>query len=57
MIPREVRKHTRLEPGQAVDVLYLDGRIQIVPTRPMQEVRGSMPGLDTDVEREPDREL
>ena len=55
VIPREIRERARLEAGQAVDVLYLDGRIQIVPVRPMRELRGTMPGLDAALEREPDR--
>lgn len=55
VIPREVREALSLEAGQEVDVLVHDGQIQIVPIRPMRELRGSMPGLDTAVEREPDR--
>ena len=57
VIPREVREHARLEAGQAVDVLCVNDLIHIVPIRPMRELRGSMPGISTVIEREPDREL
>ena len=54
-IPREVRERLPLEIGQEVEVLLHDGRIEIVPVRPMSEARGFLRGLDPTVEREPDR--
>ena len=55
VIPREIRERLPLVAGQEVDVLLHGGQIQIVPVRPVRDLRGSMPGLDTTVEREPDR--
>jgi hypothetical protein len=32
------------------------GRIELVPVRPARAARGSLPGIDTDVPRDPDIE-
>lgn len=57
VIPRDVREQSAIEPGQPVEVFFLDGRIQIVPVRPMREMRGFARGIDTTVDREQDREI
>ena len=57
VIPRQVRESLRLQPGQEVEVLVYDNRIELIPVRPMHQMRGFLKGIDTTVEREPDREL
>lgn len=60
VIPREVREQIARKPGQEVEVLVYDGQIRLVPIRPirpMREMRGFLRGMDTEIEREPDREL
>jgi hypothetical protein len=32
-----------------------DNRIEMIPVKPAQEMRGFLKGIDTEVEREPDR--
>ena len=54
-IPPEVHEGLSLRPGQEVEVLLYDGRIELIPVRPMHEMRGFMPGIDPTVEREPGR--
>ena len=44
-------------PGQKVEAFALGGRIEFVPVRPIEEMRGFLRGMDPDFEREPDREL
>ncbi len=55
IIPREVRERLGLEVGQKVHVFASGNRIEIIPRRPAEEMMGSLPGLDTEVEREEDR--
>jgi len=55
VIPKAIRQQLGLKPGQQVEVISYGDRIVLVPVRPMSELRGSMPGLDTAVEREGDR--
>ena len=55
VIPRSVRDFLKLKSGQKMQVLVLDGHIQIVPMKPMQEMRGFLKGMNPDFAREPDR--
>jgi hypothetical protein len=38
-----------------VQVVQYGDRIELIPLRPIQEMRGFLKGIDTTVEREPDR--
>lgn len=55
VIPKAVREALAIEPGQRLQVLVFEGRIELVPVRRPEELRGSLVGLDTRVEREGDR--
>ncbi len=57
VIPRKVRESMNLKPGQEVEVLRYDNRIELVPIKPMKEMRGFLSGMDNTFERETDREL
>jgi AbrB family looped-hinge helix DNA binding protein len=50
--PKSARKELRLRPGQKMKVVLSDGRIEYVLIRPLRELRGSLRGMDTTVERE-----
>ncbi len=54
-IPRDVRERLGLKPGQQVQVLPLEGRIELVPLRPIEAARGYLRGIDTTVPRDEDR--
>ena len=41
--------------GQKVQVLTYGNRIELIPIRPMEDMRGFLKGIDTNVEREDDR--
>ena len=55
VIPKEIRESLRLEPGQKVQAMEDQNRIELVPVRPVAEMRGFLSGIDTTVEREDDR--
>ena len=55
VIPKGIRESLRLRPGQKVEAIAYDRRIEFVPVRPIAEMRGFLPGLDSDVPREADR--
>ena len=55
VIPSRIRKHLGVEPGQKVKVIMYDNRIEMIPVKPVRELRGFLKGIDTTVEREPDR--
>ncbi len=55
VIPLRVRRALGLRPGQRVQVIPYEGRIELVPLEPIKKARGFLKGIDTTVEREPDR--
>ena len=55
VIPKKVREKLDLKPGQKVQVIPYEGRIERVPFGAIEESRGFLKGLDTNIEREPDR--
>ena len=55
VIPREVREKLSLVPGQKMQVVAYGNRIELIPERPIEEMRGFLKGIDTTVDREPDR--
>lgn len=55
VIPRAVREALRIYPGQKIQVIQYEDRIELIPIRPTREMRGFLRGIDTTIEREPDR--
>lgn len=55
VIPRSVRERLHLRPGQQVQVIPYEDRIEFIPLRPARELRGFLRGLSTELERERDR--
>lgn len=55
VIPKSVREGIGLRPGQRLCVMRVGNRIELVPLRPIREMRGFAKGIDSEVEREPDR--
>ena len=55
VIPQPVRDFLKLKPGQKLQIFALGGRIEIIPMKPMKEMRGFLKGANRDFEREPDR--
>ena len=55
VLPKEIREQLGIQVGQKVRALVVDGRIELVPLKPMSTHRGSLRGIDTDVPRDEDR--
>ncbi len=55
VIPSRIRKSLGVKPGQKVKVFLYNNRIEMVPITPIEQARGFLRGIDTTVEREPDR--
>lgn len=55
VIPKTVREALGLQPGQKMQVVEYDGRIEMVPERDMKELRGFLKGINTTFKREEDR--
>jgi AbrB family looped-hinge helix DNA binding protein len=55
VIPKEIRESLKLAPGQKIQALLYENRIELIPVRPIKKMRGFLKGIDTSVDRETDR--
>ncbi|MGQ0641223.1 MAG: AbrB/MazE/SpoVT family DNA-binding domain-containing protein [Gemmatimonadaceae bacterium] len=55
VIPRQIRESLRLTPGQRVQAILYQNRIEFIPLRRAKSMRGFLKGIDTTLRREKDR--
>ena len=55
VIPKEIRGVMGISSGQKMQMLIYRNRIEMIPVRPMKQMRGFLSGINTDVERDEDR--
>ena len=55
VIPKAVRESMGIVSGQKIQMLAYGDRIELIPIKPMKELRGFLKGIDTTVKREKDR--
>ena len=55
VLPRKIREQLGLRPGQKLKAIAYGDRIELIPVRPVREMRGFLAGIDTTVPRDEDR--
>ncbi len=55
VIPKEVRDSMGIVSGQKIQMLTYHNRIELIPIKPMKEMKGFLKGIDTEVNRDKDR--
>jgi AbrB family looped-hinge helix DNA binding protein len=55
VIPKEVREKLGLTPGQKVQTIIFEDRIELIPVKPIKKMKGFLKGIDTRIRRESDR--
>ena len=55
VIPKQIRDRLRLLPGQKIQAVAYGDRIELIPVRPVRQLRGFLKGMDTTIERSADR--
>ena len=55
VIPKEIREEMELKPGQKLQIIALDDRIEFIIVKKIKDARGFIKGINTDVEREEGR--
>lgn len=55
VIPPEIREALSIQPGEEMQVFHFENRIELIPVRSIREMRGLLRGIDTTVDRGPDR--
>jgi AbrB family looped-hinge helix DNA binding protein len=55
VIPLAIREALGIRPGQKIQAIQYDDRIELIPVRPIRKARGMLRGIDTSVPRDRDR--
>jgi AbrB family looped-hinge helix DNA binding protein len=55
VIPKPIRDKLHLLPGQKIQAIVYNNRIELIPVRPIKDMRGFLKGIDTAIEREVER--
>ncbi len=54
VIPVEVRQSMKIQPGDKIQVIQFDGRIELVPVKPVKSLRGFLRGINPKIDRDED---
>jgi AbrB family looped-hinge helix DNA binding protein len=52
VIPLHIRKALKISPGDMIQVIQFDGRIELVPMKPITSMRGFLRGMNPTFERD-----
>ncbi len=55
VIPKDIRETMHLRAGQKVEIIRYENRIELIPIRPIKELRGILKGMDTHIPKDEDR--
>lgn len=55
VIPKKVREELSITPGQQVQMVAFENRIEMIPVKKISEMKGFLKGINTTIKREPDR--
>ena len=55
VIPKSIRETLRLRPGQKMQVIEFEGRIELIPELDIKQLHGFLKGINTEFKREDDR--
>ncbi len=55
VIPSILRKRFDIDPGEKMQIIAYENRIELIPVRKMKTMRGFLNGISTAFEREKDR--
>jgi AbrB family looped-hinge helix DNA binding protein len=56
VIPKETRENIGLKVGTIMEVISYGTRIELIPIQPIRNLKGLFKGLNTDIDREDDRQ-
>jgi AbrB family looped-hinge helix DNA binding protein len=56
-LPASICEALHIKPGQQIQVLQVDNRIELIPQPDIKQARGFLKGIDTSIEREEEDRL
>jgi AbrB family looped-hinge helix DNA binding protein len=54
-LPKEISETFGLEAGDSFEIISYNNRIELIPIKPIQKLKGIFKGIDTNIVRENDR--
>jgi AbrB family looped-hinge helix DNA binding protein len=57
VIPLRIRKLLGVKPGQKMRLIAYDNQVVLIPVRPVAEGRGSLKGIDTNLQRDEEERI
>ncbi len=55
VIPKDVRESMGITSGQKIQMLTFRNRIELIPIKPIKQMKGFLKGINTNIKREKDR--
>jgi len=55
VIPKLIREKLEIAPGQKIQAILYNNRIEMIPIQPIKKMRGFLKGIDTNIARDEDR--
>lgn len=55
VIPKSIRETLKIRPGQKMQVIEFEGRIELIPELDIKQLYGFLKGINTEFKREDDR--
>jgi len=55
IIPEKIRESIGLKAGTSMEIIIYNNRIELIPIRPIKNLKGIFPGIDTNITRDEDR--
>ncbi len=55
VIPLAIREKLRIEPGQKIQAIAFENRVELIPVQSARSMRGFLRGIDTKIERDSGR--
>ena len=55
VIPKEIRETANIKAGASFEIIFYNNKIELIPIKPIKNLRGIFKGIDTNIERDDDR--
>ena len=55
VIPKGIREVFAMAPGEKLQIVSFENRIELIPVKKIKKMRGFLKGMDTKIERDKDR--
>ena len=52
VIPANVRESLKIRPGDKIQIIQFDGRIELVPMKPIKTMKGFLRGVNPSIDRD-----